>query len=212
MSLRDKIIDQVWFQGVSLGITGLLVTAVIAIVFDSTQIAVAKAAREDTLQSLKQVLPEGYADNDLLQDSGPVTGPDGKAIIVYRARKQGQVKAVLFEMSGRGYAGPITLVMAVDRDGTVLGVRVTHHTETPGLGDKIEAAKNNWILAFNGKSLSQPLPARWAVKKDGGDFDQFAGATITPRGVVGAVKKGLVYFAAHKPEFLGEATAQGVTP
>ena len=80
------------------------------------------------------------------------------------------------------------------------------------LGAKIEAAKNNWILAFNGKSLSQPLPARWAVKKDGGDFDQFAGATITPRGVVGAVKKGLVYFAAHKPEFLGEATAQGVTP
>jgi electron transport complex protein RnfG len=206
MNLKSQL-DEVWFQGASLGVIGLLVTAVLAIVYDATKSAIAAAAENDTQQSLEQVLPAGYADNQLLKDTVQVKGPDGLPLTVYRARKQGVAKAALFEMTGKGYGGPVSLVMAIDASGTVLGVRVTHHNETPGLGDKIDAAKTDWILSFNGKSLAQPGLAHWAVKKDGGDFDQFAGATITPRGVVATVKSGLEYFAAHKSELMGEPVA-----
>jgi Na+-translocating ferredoxin:NAD+ oxidoreductase subunit G len=210
MSIKSKL-DEVWFQGASLGLVGLAVTAVLAVVYDLTKEAIAAAAERDTQQSLEQVLPEGFADNQLLKDTVKLSGPDGKPLIAYRARKQGVVKATVFEVTGKGYAGPVSLVMAVNTSGTVLGVRITHHTETPGLGDKIEIAKNNWILSFNGKSLDKPGLSHWAVKKDGGDFDQFAGATITPRGVVATVKTGLEYFAAHKPELLGEPLAMGAS-
>jgi len=93
-------------------------------------------------------------------------------------------------------------MMSVDMEGRLLGARVIKHAETPGLGDKIEIAKAKWILDFNGKSLSDPPPEKWGVKKDGGVFDQFAGATITPRAVVKAVKSGLEFFAAHREEIL----------
>jgi electron transport complex protein RnfG len=95
-------------------------------------------------------------------------------------------------------------MMGVDRDGHVLGVRVLKHTETPGLGDKIEPAKDDWIRAFEHKFLGDPPPEKWAVKKDGGVFDQFSGATITPRAVVKAVKGGLEFFEREKPVLLGE--------
>ena len=93
-------------------------------------------------------------------------------------------------------------MMGVDKDGAVLGVRVVAHAETPGLGDKIEVGKSNWILSFNARSLENTLPERWRVKKDGGDFDQFAGATITPRAVVRGVEAGLKFFRQHRDELL----------
>ena len=96
------------------------------------------------------------------------------------------------------------MIMGVDRDGNILGVRVLSHKETPGLGDKIEAAKSDWILNFTGRSLDNLTSAQWAVKKDGGVFDQFAGATITPRAVVGAVRDGLELFAARRTEMIEE--------
>jgi electron transport complex protein RnfG len=92
--------------------------------------------------------------------------------------------------------------MGIDRSGHITGVRVIKHKETPGLGDKIEAAKNSWIFAFEGKSLGDPAADKWAVKKDGGVFDQFAGATITPRGVVKAVKGGLEFFEKNRAQLL----------
>jgi Na+-translocating ferredoxin:NAD+ oxidoreductase subunit G len=92
-----------------------------------------------------------------------------------------------------GYAGPIQLLVSVLRDGTVGGVRVLFHHETPGLGDKIEERKSDWVLSFDGKSLSNPTLEGWAVKRDGGEFDQFTGATITPRAIVQAVKNTLIY-------------------
>jgi len=94
--------------------------------------------------------------------------------------------------------------MAVDADGRILGVRVLKHSETPGLGDKIEITRHAWITSFDGKSLDDPPPAQWAVRKDGGIYDSFAGATITPRAVVRAVKGGLDYFAAHRRQILGD--------
>jgi electron transport complex protein RnfG len=107
-------------------------------------------------------------------------------------------------VAGNGYAGRIVCMMGVDKDGHVLGVRIIKHKETPGLGDKIEPDKSDWIHAFEGKFLGDPPAEKFAVKKDGGVFDQFAGATITPRGVVKAVKGGLEFFAREKARLLDE--------
>ncbi|MFT4174553.1 MAG: electron transport complex subunit RsxG [Rhodocyclaceae bacterium] len=198
-------LESVSYQSISLGVAGLMVGIVLALVDAATRGPIAQAQVRDTQQSLEQVLPPNYADNNLLADSLKVTGPNGAPLTVYRARAQGVVKAVLFELSGKGYGGPISLVMAVDGSGTVLGVRITHHTETPGLGDKIDADKGDWIYSFAHKSFASLPPARWAVKKDGGDFDQFAGATITPRAVVNTVRQGLDFFTTHRAELMGEA-------
>jgi electron transport complex protein RnfG len=121
-------------------------------------------------------------------------------ITVYRASKNGRITGVAYEIYGSGYAGEIKLMMGIDSQGRILGVRPLAHKETPGLGDKIEEKKGDWILRFTGLSLGNPAPGRWKVKKDGGEFDQFAGATITPRGVVGAIHGGLDFFAANKTQ------------
>jgi electron transport complex protein RnfG len=131
-----------------------------------------------------------------------MTGPTGKELTVYRATKGGKVTGVAYEIAGSGYAGPIKLMLGVDADGKVLGVRALAHKETPGLGDKIEVKKGDWILRFTGLSLGAPPKDKWKVKKDGGQFDQFSGATITPRGVVTAVRNGLEFFAANKAQML----------
>jgi len=111
--------------------------------------------------------------------------------------------ATAFQVTAMGYSGEISIMMGIASDGEILGVRVISHAETPGLGDKIEAAKGDWILGFNGLSLANRTQSQWAVKKDGGEFDQFSGATITPRAVVRAVHNGLEYFNAHRQEILG---------
>ena len=203
-----KIKEALWYQGVSLGVVGMLAALALAAVNTVTEAAIVRAKADDLKASLAQVLPEGFADNDLLHDSVKLAGSDGAPVEVHRARRKGRVEGLVYEVRGKGYAGPVVLVMAVDRVGRVLGVRVVQHNETPGLGDKIDVAKTAWVHGFDGKSLGQPDQARWAVKKDGGDFDQFAGATVTPRAVVGAVKGGLLLFAARRAEMLGEASPQ----
>ncbi|HBQ6636558.1 electron transport complex subunit RsxG, partial [Klebsiella pneumoniae] len=107
-----------------------------------------------------------------------------------------------------GYSGAIQLLVAADFSGTVLGTRVTEHHETPGLGDKIELRLSDWITHFAGKVIHGQGDSHWAVKKDGGDFDQFTGATITPRAVVNAVKRAGLY-AQTLPAQLPEFTACG---
>ncbi len=121
---------------------------------------------------------------------------------MHTARRQGEVAAAIFQTSARGYSGDVLVLVGIDRAGVLLGARVLKHAETPGLGDKIDLAKSPWILSFNGLSLATLPAEKWAVKKDGGVFDQMAGATITPRAVVKAVKEGLDFFAAHRAEIL----------
>ncbi len=196
-SLRGKL----YYQGILLGGAALVTSAALALASRVTAPAIEAAMATDLKQSLAQVLPGQY-DNDLLQDTVELPGPDGQPLKVYRARRGQQVDAVVFQVSGRGYAGPIVCMMGVDRDGKVLGVRVLKHAETPGLGDKIEPAKADWIHSFEHKFLGDPPPDKFAVKKDGGVFDQFAGATITPRAVVKAVKGGLEFFAQEKATLL----------
>jgi electron transport complex protein RnfG len=201
-SFREKIA----YQPLLLGTFALLASGALAWASNATGEAIAAAEAKDLRDSLAEVLPKGFADNDFLNDKLDIADAarSGKAVTVYRARQGGAVKGAVFKMAERGYAADIQVLMAVDSEGKTLGVRVLKHAETPGLGDKIELAKAPWIKDFDGKSLGNPAPDKWAVKKDGGVFDQFAGATITPRAVVKAVKGGLDFFATHRPEILGE--------
>jgi len=161
------------------------------------------------LQVLNDVVPQDSYDNDLVKtrfslkkgDTASESGFERDAHI-YLARKNDMPVAAIFEVTTlKGYSGAITLMIGISAtDYTVTGVRVVQHKETPGLGDKMEIRKSNWLLAFNGKSLENPAISGWLVKKDGGEFDQFTGATITPRAVVNAVKTTLLYAREHMNE------------
>lgn len=197
--LRGKLA----YQGLLLGGVALLTSVALAFASRATEADIKAAEAADLKQSLAQVLPGEY-ENDLLKDTVTLPGKEGD-VLVYRGRRAGKVEAVVYRVIGHGYAGNILCVMGVSREGKILGVRVIAHKETPGLGDKIEPAKAKWIFDFDGKYLGDPVAEKWAVKKDGGAFDQFAGATITPRGVVNAVKGGLEFFAGNKAQLLDEA-------
>lgn len=162
---------------------------------------------EDLKASLEEVIPAELYDNNLLSDTVTLASAEANLgspeMVFYLAKKAGNVNAVSFKfIAPDGYAGPINLVMGLDSNGEILGVRVISHTETPGLGDKIEIKKSKWILSFNGKSLDNVTYSEWNVKKDGGIFDQFSGATITPRKVVLAIKRGLEFYKSHREELL----------
>jgi electron transport complex protein RnfG len=176
--------------------------AVLAITHWVTAGAIQQRAEEDKQNSLAQVIPPGLHDNNPVVDAITVAGAAGKPVTVFRATRERRVTAVAYEIAGSGYAGEVRLMLGVDAEGRILGVRALAHKETPGLGDKIEPAKSDWITRFTGLSLGAPPVEKWKVKKDGGQFDQFSGATITPRGVVGAIRGGLEFFAAHKAQLV----------
>lgn len=189
----------------------------IAITFTSTAGRISEAERRAAQRALFEVVPETRHNNDLLSDTLPISPEDAATLrlndpaLVRVARQDGKPVAFLFTSTAPdGYSGDIRLLIGINVDGTVAGVRALRHAETPGLGDKIELAKSRWILGFDGKSLSNPQPAGWAVKKDGGEFDQFAGATITPRAVVKQVKIVLQYVQEHRNELLDRAGTQAI--
>lgn len=172
----------------------------------ATRGAIQLRLEEDLKASLEEVVPAELHDNDMLADTVTVSSADANIgadqTVVYLAKKQGALTAISFKfVAPDGYAGPIYMVIGIAKNGEILGVRVIAHTETPGLGDKIELAKSPWVLSFDGKSLDNMVFSEWAVKKDGGVFDQFAGATITPRKVVQAIRRGLEFYRAHQTEF-----------
>jgi electron transport complex protein RnfG len=153
--------------------------------------------RQALLDKLQALVPPATVDNDMVADQIQVHRADrlgSETTHVYRGRLAGQpVAVVLTPVVPDGYSGPMNLLVAVNHDGTLAGVRVISHKETPGLGDKVEEEKSDWILSFSGRSLTDPVESLWKVKRDGGYFDQFTGATITPRSVVRAVKNTLIY-------------------
>lgn len=156
------------------------------------------AEKQVLLETINQLLPSEEYDNALLNDTTQVTAPKylntNEPVTVYRARKNGKpVALILTTHAPDGYNGDIKIMLAIYEDGRIAGVRVLKHKETPGLGDKIELKKSNWILGFNGLKLRDDNTNLWAVRKDGGGFDQFTGATITPRAVIKAVKNALQF-------------------
>ncbi|OGS94637.1 MAG: electron transporter RnfG [Gallionellales bacterium RIFCSPLOWO2_02_FULL_57_47] len=194
--------QRTWSHGLILGAFCLGFGIVLAASDHITVDDIAARALEDRLNSLGQVIPDSIHDNNLIEDAITMMNERNKEITVYRATREGKVTGVAYEIFGVGYAGQMKLMLGLDAQGKILGVRVLAHKETAGLGDKMEVKKSNWILRFDGLSLDNPLPEKWKVKKDGGQFDQFAGATITPRGVVDAIRKGLELFAAHKEQMM----------
>jgi electron transport complex protein RnfG len=180
-----------------LGAFGLIAATVLAGTWVLTADRIRAAEQQRLLRQLEEVLPRGAYDNDVANDTVQVhddaLGPGPHTI--WRARRNGlPVAAVLSATAPEGYSGPIALLVGIAEDGRITGVRVSSHKETPGLGDKIDLSRSDWVLDFDGRSPLDPGPREWAVRKDGGVFDQFAGATITPRAVVKAVHRSLQYF------------------
>ena len=181
----------------------LVFTALLAYVFNITKAPIEKSEAEARMGLFNQIVPKSLYNNDLLKDSISIAPNDllgnKGTIIANRAHINDKPSAVILEaLAHDGYSGDIKLLIAINVDGSIVGVRVIKHKETPGLGDYIDIAKGNWIKLFDGESLEKTGDAKWAVKKDGGQFDYMAGATITPRAIVKAVHKALQYFAANK--------------
>ena len=182
---------------------GLILSLVEAV----TREPIAEQRRLETLRALQAVLPP--ADNSPDEDTVQLlTGQDRRGRDVFRTFFRGRKKDVLSGVAFKvvapdGYSGNITVMVGVDSEGTVAGIEILSHMETPGLGDKIVLPAFKGI--FVGKNLEN---ADWRVKKDGGEFDQITGATISPRAVVGAVHKGLEFFRDHKAEILAKAEAK----
>jgi len=185
-------------------------TAVLAFTFGATRPLIAKTEEAQKLALVEQVLPRALHDNDLLRDTvalppSPELGATGPGV-AYRARLAGRPTGVALEaVAPDGYSGRIRLLIGIGADGRLAGVRVVAHKETPGLGDYIEAARSDWVRGFDGRSLGAPPEQQWKVRKDGGQFDYMAGATITPRAVVRAVAKALRYHEQHRDLLYGAA-------
>ncbi|WP_020159803.1 MULTISPECIES: electron transport complex subunit RsxG [Methylobacter] len=207
LSNLERLRSRLTFQTGILAGFALIASFLLGITNLGTQDAIQQRLDEDLKKSLEEVMPAALHDNDLLKDTLTIPSREdnlgANETIVYIARKAGQVSAVCFKLAAPdGYSGAINMVMGVSREGEILGVRIISHAETPGLGDKIETAKSNWIMDFDGRSLLNLTDVQWAVKKDGGVFDQFSGATITPRAVVKAVHRGLQFFNRHRNELI----------
>lgn len=177
--------------GLVLAAFAMVGVALVAVTHAATAERIAANDRMTMLKKLEAIVPPGSIGNDPIADRIEVQALDllGTASTdVYRVRKDGEpVALVLNPVVPDGYAGPIKLLVAVMKDGSLGGVRVVSHHETPGLGDKIEEQRTDWVLDFTGKSLGDPSEDKWKVKRDGGVFDQFTGATISPRSIVKAV-------------------------
>lgn len=175
--------------------------------YNLTRPAIEKSENESKARLIAQTLPARGYDNDLVRDAQALPADallgTRRAGLYYPARLAGKPVAVVLEATAPdGYSGEIKLLVGILADGRISGVRVVGHRETPGLGDYIEIGKNPWIRQFDGKALGTPPVEAWKVRKDGGRFDYFAGATITPRAVIKAVRKALEYYAAHRETLL----------
>ena len=182
-------------------------TAMMAYTFRQTRPVIEKSEQAEKLALINQVLPKSLYDNDLLAAHRELPADDllgtRKPTSMWLATKSGQPAGIVLEaIAPEGYSGDIGLLVGISADGVITGVRVTRHKETPGLGDYIELAKSPWVLQFNGKRMEENDKPRWRVKKDGGEFDARAGATVTPRAIVKAVRQALEYFDKHRDELL----------
>ena len=178
----------------------------------NTRDARAASLRAVQSKALEEIIPAGDHDNNLLDDNIAVSDTELLKLktekTIHIARLNGEVTAFIIPVRAPdGYGGSINSIVGIKTDGTLAGARVITHAETPGLGDKIDIKKSPWILAFTGKSLDNLSEKQWAVKKDKGVFDQFTGATITPRAVVNSIHNTLKYYKANEASLLAQAAS-----
>lgn len=189
-----------------LGLFALATAAILAGTNAATETRIAAAERQAAQRALLEIVPLDRHDNDLLMDTQPIDPQywpmlglkQGGEVNIARAGGR-PVAVIVPAVAPDGYSGDIKLIIGINADGTLAGVRTLAHNETPGLGDKIDLKKSRWMLSFDGKSLTNPTLEDWEVKKDGGVFDQFTGATITPRAVVHQVRRALQFYAEADP-------------
>ena len=197
MSVNDAIRS----NSLVLGIFALITAALLAGTQQGTKERIAASERAVAQRALLEVVPKERHNNDMLNDLVDIPrrflatlGVDEGAQINVARLNGKPVAYIVPAIAPDGYNGDIKMIIGINTDGSIAGVRITTHNETPGLGDKVETNKADWVYSFDGKSLRQPAIEGWAVKKDGGEFDQFTGATITPRAVVNQVLATLRYF------------------
>ena len=200
---KTGLIKKTVLSGFLLALFALIGTGLVATTHELTHKRIADNEKAALLRSLNSLIKTSEYDNDLFNDTIEISGKPflgtNKPVVIYRARKKGVPVAVLFTViAPDGYGGPIKLLVGIYENGTMIGARVLSHSETPGLGDAIDEKRSPWIFGFSGRSLSNPTRQGWQVKKDGGIFDQFTGATITPRAVVKAVHHAVQFFAKEK--------------
>lgn len=201
--MSSAILKHSFQTGVILAIFAIFGTAFLVATHLATREIIAESEKQAKLELIGQILPKNTFDNDIIQEAAALpAAPElgsREPTTVYRASKDGKpVAAVLEAIAPDGYSGKIMFVIAIRANGEISGVRVISHNETPGLGDYIEILKSKWITIFDGKSLSNPTDKEWKVKKDGGQFQHNAGATVTPRALIKAVHKALAYFQNNR--------------
>ena len=208
------IIKSMGFNSIVLALFALVTSLILATTNELTYERIEQSEREAAQRALLEIIPLERHDNDMLMDVQPVpeqywaTLGLKKGGNIHIARDQGHpVAAIIPAVTPDGYSGAISMIIGINFNGSIAGVRVVEHRETPGLGDKVDLKKSDWILSFNGKSLVNPQASGWKVKKEGGDYDQFTGATITPRAVVSQVLKTLQYFEDDRERLLQIAAA-----
>lgn len=193
----------IWKSGVTLAAIAAICTAMVALTWQLTAERIEENRKAWLERSLQPALSGLFFDSPVTESRitipTPHDLPGNEAAIIYRVYAESEPVAALFVITARdGYAGPILVLLGVTIEGVVTGVRILEHRETPGLGDRIDATKSDWVLQFDGRSLQDPEEKMWAIKTDGGQFDQLTGASITPRSVVKAIKETLSYFALNR--------------
>jgi len=195
----------IWKSGVTLAIIAAICTSLVALTWQLTAERIEANEKEWLERSLRPALAglffDGSVTASMITIAAPHELPGSEAATIYRVYASEEPVAALFVVSARdGYAGPIRLLIGITMDGSITGVRVLAHKETPGLGDRVETGKSDWVLQFDGRSLKNPEPAKWAIKGDGGQFDQLTGASVTPRSIVRAIRETLTWFEANRAD------------
>ncbi len=196
-------------SGITLAVIAAICTALVALTYRLTAERIVANEQAWLERSLQPALSGLFYDSGVTESKiiipPPHELPGSEAAIIYRVYAEGAPVAALFVVSARdGYAGPIRILVGIDTMGVVTGVHVLEHRETPGLGDRIESTKSDWVKQFNGHSLLDPEPTGWAIKGDGGQYDQLTGASVTPRAIIKAIKETLLYFEAHSEEIFAK--------
>jgi electron transport complex protein RnfG len=214
--MTERVIRGIIRSAAALGLVAVIGTVLLTGVQRLTADRIAEQERRVVREQLAQILSPDLYDNSPQDDAITVFDetrfPRGQAVTAYRARRAGEAVAVILRFRAvDGYNGDIHLLAGIRSDGRLAGVRVVSHRETPGLGDGIEAEKSDWVLGFDGRSLADPAPEDWTVRRDGGGFDQFTGATVTPRAVVAAVRMALEYFEQNRTELFAVPAGENGT-
>ena len=189
--------------GLTLALIAAICTALVAATYQATWERIAANEKALLEQSLQPALSGVFYDSGVSESRLVLDPPHGlpgnDPAVIYRVFSEDKPVAALFAVTARdGFSGPIRVLVGIEYDGTVTGIRILQHRETPGLGDKIEVARSDWVFQFDGRSMGDPPVSGWAIREDGGDFDQLTGASVTPRAIIKAIRDTLIYFGANR--------------